>query len=81
MPVMLVITVVLSDQYFLFSGSLMPVIYVVLSVYHYHYYKKHLLGRVKTHFLGWVARPLLVLAAKNTYLQGRVTKLPLKTHL
>jgi len=47
----------------------------------YHYYEKHLLGRVKTHFLGRVARPLLVLDAKNTYLQGRVAKPPLKTHL
>jgi len=44
----------------------------------YHYYEKHLLGRVKTHFLGRVARPLLVLDAKNTYLQGRVAKPPLK---
>ena len=45
----------------------------------YHYYEKHLLGRVKTHFLGRVARRLLVLAAKNTYLQGRVAKPPLKS--
>ena len=43
-----------------------------------YYYEKHLLGRVKTHFLGRVARRLLVLAAKNTYLQGRVAKPPLK---
>ena len=43
-----------------------------------HYYKKHLLGWVKTHFLGRVARPLLVLAAENAYLQGRVAKPPLK---
>jgi hypothetical protein len=43
-----------------------------------HYYEKHLLGRVKTHFLGRVAHPLLVFAAKNAYLQGRVAKPPLK---
>ena len=43
-----------------------------------HYYEKHLLGRIKTHFLGRVARLLRVLAAKNTYLQGRVAKPPLK---
>ena len=43
-----------------------------------HYYENHLLGRVKTHFLGRVVHPLLVLAAKNAYLQGRVAKPPLK---
>jgi len=42
------------------------------------YYEKHLLGQIKTQFLGRVARPLLVLAAKNAYLQGRVAKPPLK---
>ena len=44
------------------------------------YYEKHLFGRVKMHFLGRVARLLLVLAAKNTYFQGWVMKPPLKTH-
>ena len=45
---------------------------------HVHYYEKHLLGRVKTHFFGRLACPLLVLAAKNVYLYERVAKLPLK---
>jgi hypothetical protein len=43
-----------------------------------HYYKKYLLGRVKTHLLGRVVRPLLVFAAKNTYLHEQIAKPPLK---
>jgi len=34
--------------------------------------RKAFVGAGKNTFLGRVARPLLVLAAKNTYLQGRV---------